>query len=50
MRAAFQRRMHRRHDSGMVVSQDQRAMAAEIIDILVIVDVPFHRPQRPLNI
>ena len=30
----------------MVVAQDQRAMAAEIIDIVVAIDVPFHRPRR----
>ena len=42
--ALGRRRRHRRGHLGVAVAEDQRAVAAEEVDVAVAVDVPFVRP------
>ena len=50
MRAARRRIRDRAHHHRMVVPEQQRAMAAEIIDVFVAIDVPFARPGGALDV
>src|SRR6516225_818027 len=50
MRAALDLVVHCLHDLGVTMSEQQRAVSAEIIDIAIAVDVPFPRPFGPRNI
>ncbi len=50
MRAAIERLVHRRHHLRIVVAEEKRAVATEVIDILVAVDIPFARPLGALDI
>ena len=37
---------HRLHNGWMIVTEEQRTVTTEIIDVLVSIDVPFARPLR----
>src|SRR5436305_6014194 len=50
MGAAVERLVHRCQHGGMVMAEQQGAVAAEIVDILVAVDIPFARPLGALDI
>jgi hypothetical protein len=50
MRAMVELRVRGFDDLGMVVAEQQRTVAAEIVDILVAVDIPFARSLRPVDI
>ena len=43
-------RGHGIEDGGMIVAQNQRAVAAEVVHIFVSIDVPLMRPRSPIYI
>ena len=43
-------RRDRFHDCRITVTKDQRAVSAEIVDVLVAVHIPFARARGPLHI
>ncbi len=50
VRAAVERRADRVHHLRAVVAEQQRAVAADVVDVLVAVDVPLARPARAVDV
>ena len=50
MHALCDLRRDRFHDCRIIVTENQRAVSAEIIDVLVAVDIPFARARGTLHI